>query len=523
MDRSPAKQPPRAVTRRHRPLPAMCSLLIVFAAGCYAPMHSPGIAARTLPDEYRWPIRTSAAPLNYSQLVGQAQDIYLLGPGDTLQITAPDLMAVGHSEPFEVQVLDHGEIYLPRLGPVSVGGLSIAQAQQQVNQALANNLLANPSTVMTLKEKGTVNVLVLGAVKQQGVHALPRDANDVAHALAAAQGFSENAGEVIEIHRHGRNLPLHMSNAAAKSDLPLQYPANVTAASSNGNTHPVLQASASQPISSPQTSLQSAHHLPLTPTLSATQQHSQGMPVGVIMAPAESGQRGHQSPTMQLSSYRESASRYPSQSVMNSPQHDALAAVHGNEMSTDSRPLGGHSLATFHGRSQSLGDISSSPPIVRIPLRGENGMTNPCDVILNSGDVIVIPQKTDKVFYVVGPLSERNSVRFTVNDKDREIGGGLLLPENREIDVVTAVAMAGYIDPIESPTTVTVHRVLPDRSPLLIRVDLIAARSDPLETVMVQAGDIIYLNPDGWWYGRRTMDRVIDRALGTAVGRWLTN
>ena len=83
--------------------------------------------------------------------------------------------------------------------------------------------------------------------------------------------------------------------------------------------------------------------------------------------------------------------------------------------------------------------------------------------------------------------------------------------------------MAGYIDPIESPTTVTVHRLLPDRSPLLIRVDLLAARCDPQETVMVQSGDIIYLNPDLWWYSRRTWDRIIDRALGTAIGRWLTN
>lgn len=97
------------------------------------------------------------------------------------------------------------------------------------------------------------------------------------------------------------------------------------------------------------------------------------------------------------------------------------------------------------------------------------------------------------------------------------------MPDDREIDVVTAVVMAGYIDPIESPTTVTLHRMGQDGMPLLIIVDLIAARSDPKETVMVQSGDIIYLNPDSAWYTRRLVDRVIDRALGTAVGRWLTN
>ncbi len=197
--------------------------------------------------------------------------------------------------------------------------------------------------------------------------------------------------------------------------------------------------------------------------------------------------------------------------------------MRANEMRPPGTPVGGHSLTALTRESIPCEVVSQAESIVRIPLRGENGITKPCDVILNSGDVIVIPSRTDKVFFVVGPLSDRNSLRFSVNDRDREIGSGLLLPDDREIDVVTAVAMAGYIDPIESPTTVTVHRVLPDRSPLLIRVDLIAARSDPQENVMVQAGDIIYLNPDGWWYGRRMMDRIIDRALGTAAGRWLSN
>jgi hypothetical protein len=84
-----------------------------------------------------------------------------------------------------------------------------------------------------------------------------------------------------------------------------------------------------------------------------------------------------------------------------------------------------------------------------------------------------------------------------------------VLPRNREIDVVEAVAMAGYIDPIDSPTTVTVHRVLPDRRPVLINVDLIAARTNGNETILVEPGDIIYLNPDFAWWFRRTFDRVL--------------
>ena len=57
------------------------------------------------------------------------------------------------------------------------------------------------------------------------------------------------------------------------------------------------------------------------------------------------------------------------------------------------------------------------------------------------------------------------------------------------IDVVTAVSMAGYIDPIDSPTTVTVHRMLPNGPPLLIHVDLIKARFDPCLLYTSDAAD----------------------------------
>ncbi len=473
-------------------LTALCSALSIVTVGCYAPLHSPGIAARELPDQFRWPLRTSAAPLNYSHLVAETPPAYLLGTGDKLQITAPDLIAQGHSEPFQVQVLDQGEIYIPRLGPVAVGGLTLGQAQQKINEALGGGLLNNPNTVLTLIEKGTVNVLVLGAVQTPGVHSLPRFENDVAHALAAAQGFSEDAGDVIEIHRRGclPSGPTRMrefSQASPVSTIP------------NLSLRPQLPDSGT-PVQFTAHTLSNAGHNGHSLT---------GIPVGgVIATPNWVRQENLLRPRS-------------SQQAIQGNANSSIAPA-GYSLPTAPVIRGQSPMIDQMGCGESFVDCEASP-IVRIPLRGSTAFLNSGDVVLNPGDVLVIPRKTDKVFYVVGPLSEQNRLRFSVGDKDRQIGNGLLLPENREIDVVTAVAMAGYIDPIESPTTVTVHRVMPDRRPLLIRVDLIAARSDPQETVMIQPGDIIYLNPDAWWYGRRTMDRVVERALGTAVGRWLTN
>ncbi|MCH7750944.1 MAG: polysaccharide biosynthesis/export family protein [Planctomycetes bacterium] len=171
--------------------------------------------------------------------------------------------------------------------------------------------------------------------------------------------------------------------------------------------------------------------------------------------------------------------------------------------------------------------------VIRIPLRGgmpvivDDNQTmlqmylSVDEVKLRPGDVIVVPRQTDEVFFVVGLLNRINVVNFRVTELDRQLGNAFLLPKDRDVDVVTAVAMAGYIHPIDSPTTVTVHRSVPGASPMLIHVDLIAARSDWKENVYVQPGDIIYLNPDPAWWMRRTFDRVIPNLI-TMPYNWAT-
>jgi hypothetical protein len=139
-------------------------------------------------------------------------------------------------------------------------------------------------------------------------------------------------------------------------------------------------------------------------------------------------------------------------------------------------------------------------------------------VRLLEGDVVLVPSRKAEAFYVVGKLASTNFVRFNIGARERDLGAGFLLPRDREIDVVTAVAMAGYIDPIDSPTTVTLQRVGPDGEPMLILVDLIAARYDRTQTILVEAGDIIYLNPDAPWWFRRTFDRMVTNFFNFGIG-----
>lgn len=354
-----------------------CAVLLALAlTGCYAPLHKSGIPATVLPDTFRMPLRVTGPRLNLANLVVPPPADYLLGPNDVLEVSIPGLLPGVENPPMKVRVMANGDIQLPLVGAVNVLEMNLLQAQQAITKAYADGFLQNPRVNVSLAEKSTIDVVVMGEVKQPGIQSLPKYQNDVGHALAAANGLTELAGDVIEVHRR----------------------------------------------------VQPVERLPVRPD--------------------------------EFDEY----------------------------------------------------DLDRDDPkkILRIPLRGMPGLAlNHADVALVPGDVVVVPSRRAEVFWVVGKLNATNAVRFQVGDRDRELGVGLVLPREREIDVVTAVAMAGYLDPIDSPTTVTVHRAVPGQSTMLIYVDLMEARHNPQATVLVRAGDIIYLNPDPAWWFRRTFDRVI--------------
>jgi polysaccharide export outer membrane protein len=361
-------------------------------AGCWAPLHSPGIPARSLGDEFRVPMRTAGPPLNFSSLTIAPQPDYILGPSDILEVTVHGIYPTAPVVPLRAQIMANGEIQLPLVGAVKVGGMNLAMAHAAIKKAFDPDYIRDARINVTLAERSTTSVLVLGEVTTPGVYRLPKYENDVAHALATAGGLREDAGLVVEVHR--------------RVPVPATKPAE-----------------------------------PVEP----------GAPRELPATPAP------------------------------------------------------------EGLEQVVGCPDEGMRIIHIPLRGfAPEPWGPQDVVLNSGDVVVVPSRKDEVFYVTGKLSPTNFVRFNIGARERDLGAGFVLPRDREVDVVTAVAMAGYIDPIDSPTTVTVHRVAADGEPMLIHVDLIAARFDWRETIYVQPGDIIYLNPDFAWWARRSFDRIIE-------------
>ena len=374
----------------------LAGFLIILLCGCWAPLLSPGIPASQLPETYRTPNRTAGKPLNYASLTVPATGDYLLGPGDILDITVFPNQPIATVRPLRVQINSGGEIYLPQIGSVPITGLTLLQANKEIQDRYERTeLYAHPVVNITLQEKTTTSVVVMGEVLKPGVLELNKYENDVPHAVASAGGLTEDADDEIEVHRRELSTQL------------------------------------------------------------------QRMEV-----------------------------------------HEALQLV---------EPGSSHQLANL----LSLENTSLNPSrIVHIPLRGDpTSPIRPEDLTLHDGDVVMVRSRKDQVFYVTGPLARLNFVRFNVGGSDRDLGSGFLLPRDREIDVVTAVAMAGYIDPIDSPTTVTIHRADTDGNPHRIVVDLMKARYDRKENLFIEPGDIIYLIPDfGWWF-RRSFDRLVNNNL----------
>jgi len=421
---------------------------LLLLTGCYAPLVSVGTPATLLPDEYRMPMRTAGEPMNYASLTRPPGGEYLLGPDDVLEVTIPDLYEGGPMTPMRVRVMPDGQISLPLVGGVRIQGMTISEAQAAIADRYAQGYLVQPRVIVFLADMAKIRVLVFGDVKNPGVYELFKTENDVGHALAAAGGLTEEAAELVELHRR---VP---APAEAVSPPPMQP----------GETE-------------------------VLPDVQTPGPPREAESVAPAILPAV---RLKRLPAPQSSPLVASSHRQPGRSWSAVSPAAPLAVV----------PASAHTI---------LRSPTADPKqVLRFPLRGMSADAIPTSAItLQAGDAVVVPSRRHEVFYVVGKLNPVNVVRFTASERDRELGTGFVLPRDREIDAVTAVAMAGYIDPIDSPTTVTVHRTMPDGCPLLIRGDLIKARCNPKENVLIWPGDIVYLNPDGWWWIRRTFDRVI--------------
>jgi polysaccharide biosynthesis/export protein len=143
--------------------------------------------------------RASRVETNSSALV--------LGPGDEVEVTvygAPDLS--GHA-----RVSADGNISMPLIGHVRIGGLSDSEAEGAIEVKLRqDNILNDPQVSVYVKDYGSSGISVSGEVAKPGFYSIlgPHRLFDV---LQAAGGPTDKAANEVVISHRGQEDPTTLS------------------------------------------------------------------------------------------------------------------------------------------------------------------------------------------------------------------------------------------------------------------------------------------------------------------------
>jgi polysaccharide biosynthesis/export protein len=124
-----------------------------------------------------------------------------LGPGDLIELNVynvPELVT-------KARVSNSGDVYLPLVDYVHVGGLTQEEAQAVIEKRLdEGGFVRNPHVTIFVDEANSQGVTVLGEVTKPGIYADPAD-RKLYEIISLAGGFTTTASRKIAVIR--RSLP----------------------------------------------------------------------------------------------------------------------------------------------------------------------------------------------------------------------------------------------------------------------------------------------------------------------------
>lgn len=140
--------------------------------------------------------------------IGDKEDKdYLMQAGDRIKITIyPEDDYVKGAE---MEISSEGNITLPLVGKVAVGGKTAISAEREITEIIDRDYLVNPEVVIEVTDKYASekekSVVLLGQVKQPGSQTFPKAGRfTLLQAIAIAGGFSDIANiKKIKVIRGG--------------------------------------------------------------------------------------------------------------------------------------------------------------------------------------------------------------------------------------------------------------------------------------------------------------------------------
>jgi polysaccharide biosynthesis/export protein len=145
-------------------------------------VQQPAVESKAVPE---------ATPATPGGLLDRAVDpkAYIVGPGDVFAISLYGVTTV----PINVEVLPEGIVSLPDVGEVKVGQLTLAEAKQQITNALTSRY-RDRAIGVALARVRTFKISVSGAVERPGIVTVSA-ADRVSEAIALAGGIQKKGSQ----------------------------------------------------------------------------------------------------------------------------------------------------------------------------------------------------------------------------------------------------------------------------------------------------------------------------------------
>ncbi len=126
-----------------------------------------GVPKLAKPLHFDWFTKKDARELTFWRMPGLSPD-YRMGPGDELEITI-----VGMDASYSLQVRTGGEVVIPLMGAVKVGGLTAEEAEAEIGERLRERgLLTKPEVLVYVASYQAKKFWVIGQVDRPGEYAM---------------------------------------------------------------------------------------------------------------------------------------------------------------------------------------------------------------------------------------------------------------------------------------------------------------------------------------------------------------
>lgn len=180
--------------------------------GCQQPGFYP---ATTLPAEYDAPRVSSWRNVDFSRLARTPGSSELIYPGDVVEVAIRTGLAEEDEPTFRLRVAENGTAKVPLIGDVPIAGQGLTTAEGLIREAgIRGGAYVDPQVSVTMFQRRSHRVTIVGAVKEPGTRELPAAASDILTAITMAGGMTAQADTILEIRR-----PLPSTNGMSGATL----------------------------------------------------------------------------------------------------------------------------------------------------------------------------------------------------------------------------------------------------------------------------------------------------------------